>query len=92
MPDDVVQQVEIDIKYQGYIERQTIEVERFRSLEDSVLPEDMDYMRVPSLRNEARLKLGQIRPMTAGQALRISGITSADVGLVLVWLRKNPKV
>jgi len=92
LPDDVVQQVEIDIKYQGYIERQTIEVERFRSLEDSVLPEDMDYMRVPSLRNEARLKLGQIRPMTAGQALRISGITSADVGLVLVWLRKNPKV
>jgi tRNA uridine 5-carboxymethylaminomethyl modification enzyme len=92
LPERVIQQVEIDIKYQGYIERQTVEVERFRSLEDSVLPEDLDYTRVPSLRNEARLKLGQIRPMTAGQALRISGITSADVGLVLVWLRKNPKV
>lgn len=85
----VVQQVEIDVKYRGYIERQTAEVERFRSLEDAALPEDLDYTRVPSMRNEARVKLGQIRPMTAGQALRISGITAADVGLLLVWLRKS---
>ena len=85
---DVIQQVEIAIKYAGYIERQEAEVARFRGLEDRVIPDSLDYAAVPGLRNEARQKLTQIRPTTFGQAARISGVSPADLSLVLVWARR----
>lgn len=84
-------QVEIEIKYAGYIRRQEAEVDRFRGLEDQLIPPDFDYEKVASLRTEARLKLGKVRPATVGQASRISGVTPADLGLVMVWLRRTQK-
>jgi tRNA uridine 5-carboxymethylaminomethyl modification enzyme len=82
-------QVEIETKYAGYIRRQEAEVTRFRGLEDQQIPCDFDYASVGSLRTEARLKLDKVRPATVGQASRISGVTPADLGLVMVWLRRS---
>ena len=86
---EVVQQVEIAIKYAGYIERQNSEVERFRSLEDKQIPGSFDYGSVPSLRSEARQKLSRIRPVTLGQASRISGVSPADISILMVWLKRG---
>ncbi len=86
---DVVQQVEIALKYAGYITRQQAEVDRFKTLEDKQIPQQFDYSTVPSLRPEARQKLTQIRPATVGQASRISGVSPADVSILLVWLRRT---
>lgn len=86
---DVVQQVEIAIKYAGYVERQEVEVGRFKNLEEKVIPETFDYATVPSLRLEARQKLGKIRPRTIGQAGRISGVSPADISIVLIWLKRG---
>jgi tRNA uridine 5-carboxymethylaminomethyl modification enzyme len=85
---DVIQQVEIAIKYAGYIERQEIEVGKFRKLEDKAIPDAFDFSTVPSLRLEARQKLAQIRPATIGQAARISGVSPADVSILMVWLKR----
>jgi tRNA uridine 5-carboxymethylaminomethyl modification enzyme len=88
LADDVVQQVEIAIKYAGYIERQEVEVGKFKNLEDKMIPAMFDFSTVPSLRLEARQKLAQIRPATVGQAARISGVSPADVSILLVWLKR----
>jgi tRNA uridine 5-carboxymethylaminomethyl modification enzyme len=88
LADDVVQQVEIAIKYAGYIERQEIEVGKFKNLEDKMIPATFDFSTVPSLRLEARQKLAQIRPATVGQAARISGVSPADVSILMVWLKR----
>lgn len=85
---EVAEQVEIAIKYAGYIDRQDQEIARFRSLEDRVIPVLFDYEAVPSLRTEARQKLGRIRPATLGQASRISGVSPADLALVMVALKR----
>ena len=87
LSEDVVQQVEIAIKYAGYINRQEIEVERFKTLEGKNIPVAFDYLTVPSLRIEARQKLSKIRPATIGQAARISGVSPADISILLVSLR-----
>ncbi len=87
-PDDV-QQVEIWIKYEGYIDRQEIEVAKLKSLESKQIPPDFDYRSVPSLRNEARQKLDHIRPATLGQASRISGVSPSDISILMVWLRRG---
>ncbi len=86
----VIQQVEIALKYEGYIARQEAEVEKFRTMESKQIPDWLDYAKVPSLRNEARQKLGKIRPGTIGQASRISGVSPSDVGILLVWLKRGP--
>lgn len=86
---DIVQQVEIIIKYAGYISRQQAEIERFKDLEDKQIPSNFDFGAVPSLRQEARQKLGQIRPATIGQASRISGVSPADISILLVWLKRS---
>jgi tRNA uridine 5-carboxymethylaminomethyl modification enzyme len=93
LPEEVVQQVEIEIKYEGYINRQQLEVNRFRSLEESRIPDDFNYERIDSLRTEAKQKLLAIRPGTIGQASRISGVSPSDIGILLVWLKryKHPK-
>jgi tRNA uridine 5-carboxymethylaminomethyl modification enzyme len=87
---EVVQQVEISLKYEGYIQRQEVEVEKFKTLEDKQIPAWVDYETVHSLRREARQKLGKIRPATIGQASRISGVTPSDVSILLVWLKRGP--
>jgi tRNA uridine 5-carboxymethylaminomethyl modification enzyme len=86
---EVVQQVEIALKYEGYILRQEVEVEKFKTLEDKQIPAWVDYETVHSLRNEARQKLGKIRPATIGQASRISGVSPSDVSILLVWMKRG---
>jgi len=88
LPVEVQEQVEVEIKYAGYIRRQAVEVDRFRSLEDQGIPAGFSYDQVASLRTEARIKLEKIRPSTFGQASRISGVTPADLSLVMVWLKR----
>jgi tRNA uridine 5-carboxymethylaminomethyl modification enzyme len=83
---DVVEQVTLEAKYSGYIERQTNEVERFRRMENRKIPETFDYVAVPQLRIEAREKLNRIRPVNIGQASRVSGITPADLAVLLFYL------
>jgi len=89
LSDEVIGQVEIAIKYAGYIARQEIEVAKFKGLEDKQIPAEFDYTTVPSLRIEARQKLIKIRPATLGQAARISGVSPADVGILMVWLKRG---
>ena len=86
LPDDVICEVEINIKYEGYIRRQLSQVEQFKKLEGKKIPEDLDYSDVPSLRIEARQKLAMIRPINVGQASRISGVSPADISVLLVYL------
>jgi tRNA uridine 5-carboxymethylaminomethyl modification enzyme len=83
---DVVEQVCLEAKYSGYIGRQAAEVERFRRLEDRRIPGTFDYAAVPQLRHEAREKLSRVRPASVGQAGRISGITPADLAVLLFYL------
>lgn len=91
LPDDVTQQVEIAVKYEGYIARQEVEVARMKNLEDKQIPSWMDYSKVPSLRTEARQKLAKVQPATLGQATRISGVSPSDVGLLMIWMKAgNP--
>ncbi len=89
LSEEIVQQVEIAIKYAGYIERQDAEVEKFKSLEDKQIPQAFDYDSVHSLRTEARQKLNKIRPITLGQASRISGVSPSDIGVLMVWLKRG---
>ena len=88
----VREQVEIGIKYEGYIRRQLKDIEEQRRLEDSPLPPDIDYLSIRTLRTEARQKLQAVRPETLGQAGRISGVSPADVGALMVYLshREEP--
>ena len=82
----VAEQVNIHMKYDGYIQRQMRQVEQFQKLENKKLPESLDYNEVPSLRTEARQKLTAVRPLSIGQASRISGVSPADISVLLVWL------
>ena len=88
----VIEQVEIETKYEGYIERQKLQVEHFRKLEKKRLPEDLDYEAIPSLRLEARQKLSKLRPENVGQASRISGVSPADISVLLVWLANSSRM
>lgn len=83
LPDDVTEQVNIEIKYEGYIKRQMQQVAQFKKLEDKKLPEDFDYSEVNSLRREAVQKLNKVQPATIGQASRISGVSPADISVLL---------
>jgi tRNA uridine 5-carboxymethylaminomethyl modification enzyme len=89
---EVIQQVEIAIKYEGYISRQEVEVLRFRNLESKQIPSSFDYAVVPSLRSEARQKLTRIRPATVGQASRISGVSPSDLAILMVFLKRHGAV
>jgi tRNA uridine 5-carboxymethylaminomethyl modification enzyme len=89
LSDDIIQQVEIILKYAGYISRQENEVLKFKDLEEKQIPDAFDYSGVPSLRVEARQKLTKIRPGTIGQASRISGVSPADISILLVWLKRT---
>ena len=86
IPREVGEQVEIAAKYEGYIRRQQRDIEDMRRMEERVLPETIDYLSIPLLRTEARQKLQRIRPRTLGQAGRISGVSPADIGALMVIL------
>nr|WP_294487220.1 tRNA uridine-5-carboxymethylaminomethyl(34) synthesis enzyme MnmG [uncultured Anaerosporobacter sp.] len=86
LPSDVIEQVNINIKYEGYIKRQLKQVEQFKKLEGKVIPEDINYDDVHSLRLEAKQKLSLVRPHSVGQASRIAGVSPADISVLLVYL------
>ena len=87
LPNDVCEQVEISIKYEGYINRQLAQAQQFSKLENKKLPKDIDYTKIEGLRLEARQKLDKVRPVSLGQASRISGVSPADIAVLLIYLK-----
>lgn len=83
---EIAEQLELQVKYEGYIQRQIEQVERFKKLESRAIPEDFDYDAIPGLSTEVRQKLKEVRPISIGQASRISGVTPAAISILLVWL------
>lgn len=83
---EVKEQVEIEVKYKGYIERQQVQIEKFKRMEDCKIPSGIDYSNIVELRKEARQKLSQIHPVSLGQASRISGVSPADISILMVYL------
>ncbi|MBQ2931436.1 MAG: tRNA uridine-5-carboxymethylaminomethyl(34) synthesis enzyme MnmG [Clostridia bacterium] len=88
LPKEVTEQVEISIKYEGYINRQIAQANKFKKLENKKIPEDIDYSSISGLRIEARQKLEKLRPLSIGQASRISGVSPADIAVLVVYLKK----
>ena len=86
---EIAEQVEISVKYAGYIDRQNRQVEEMRKLEDRPLPLDVDYLSIQGLRLEARQKLDRIRPLNLGQAGRVSGVSPADITALMIYLERN---
>lgn len=86
LSDDIIEQININIKYDGYIKRQLKQVEQFKKLENKRIPEDIDYMAISGLSTEARQKLAKLRPLSIGQASRIAGVSPADVSVLLVYI------
>lgn len=86
LPSDVIEQININIKYEGYIQRQQRQVDHFKKLESKFIPSDIDYNKISSLRTEARQKLIKTKPMSVGQASRISGVSPADISVLLIYL------
>ena len=89
LPAAVTQEVEIQVKYAGYLARQEKQVAEFKKEESRLLPKELDYMSIAGLRLEAREKLNEIRPMSIGQAGRVSGVSPADIAVLLIWLEQN---
>ena len=87
--EEVCEQVELQIKYEGYISKQLDQIEQMRKLEEKKLPTDVDYSNIRGLRLEAAEKLNKVKPVSLGQASRISGVSPADVSLLAVWLQQN---
>ena len=88
---EVKEQVEIEVKYKGYIDRQQIQIEKFKKMEDYKIPQGIDYSKIPELRKEARQKLSQICPISLGQASRISGVSPADISILMIYLAGKMK-
>ena len=89
LPEDVTEQVEIQIRYAGYIEKQNAQVEKYKKLESRRIPDNIKYEEIGNLRTEAVQKLSRIRPASVGQASRISGVSPADISVLIIWLEKN---
>lgn len=89
LPHDVTEQAEIRLKYDGYIEKQKIQINQFKKLENKKIPADIDYSQIHGLRIEARQKLDKIKPRSLGQASRISGVSPADISVLIIWLEAN---
>ena len=89
LPKAVTEQAEIRLKYDGYIKRQLKQVEEFTRMEERALPADIDYSKVTGLRIEAREKLEKIRPVSFGQASRISGVSPADISVLMVYMESR---
>jgi tRNA uridine 5-carboxymethylaminomethyl modification enzyme len=84
-----MQQIEIGLKYGGYINRQNMEVARLKDFENKIMPDSVNFDAITNLRLEARQKLSKIRPKTIGQASRISGVSPSDISVLLIWLKNN---
>jgi tRNA uridine 5-carboxymethylaminomethyl modification enzyme len=89
---DVQEQIEIQVKYKGYIERQESQVEQFRKMEEKKIPEELDYNQLDNLRLEAREKLNKIKPLSIGQASRISGVSPADISALMIYLEQYTRI
>ncbi|MFW6287253.1 MAG: tRNA uridine-5-carboxymethylaminomethyl(34) synthesis enzyme MnmG [bacterium] len=87
-PDEIVEQLNIQVKYKGYIERQLQQVDQFKKMENKLIPEDLDYMNIKNLRLEAREKMNRIKPQSLGQASRISGVSPADISVLMIYLEQ----
>ncbi len=88
---EITEQIEIAVKYEGYIERQLKQVKQFDKLENKILPEDINYQELDNLRQEAREKLNKVKPRSVGQASRIAGVSPADIQVLMIYLEKNRK-
>ena len=88
IPQAVLENVEIELKYEGYIKRQKADIAEMRRLEEKKLPEDVDYTTITGLRLEAQEKLNKVRPANIGQASRISGVSPADISVLMIWLAR----
>lgn len=86
LPEDVIEQVNINIKYDGYIKRQLRQVEQYKKMEKKKIPAEIEYQEIKNLRLEARQKLQKFKPVSVGQASRISGVSPADISVLLVYL------
>ena len=91
LPPDVCQSVEVELKYEGYIQRQKAQVARFQDLEGKRLPENIDYLDLPAISREAAEKLSRVRPRSLGQASRIPGVSPADISALMVLLRARTR-
>jgi tRNA uridine 5-carboxymethylaminomethyl modification enzyme len=91
LSDDVIEKVEIEIKYKGYIQKQLAAIKEMKRLEEKIIPKDFDYKSISGLRKEAVEKLSKIRPESVGQASRISGVSPADISVLLIWLDRMEK-
>lgn len=91
LPRAVREQVEIRIKYEGYLTRQEAAIERFLRMENKLLPEDLDYAKIKGLSKEAVDRLSSVRPISVGQASRISGVTPADISVLLIYLEQEKR-
>ncbi|MCL2513713.1 MAG: tRNA uridine-5-carboxymethylaminomethyl(34) synthesis enzyme MnmG [Oscillospiraceae bacterium] len=89
LPDEIFEQAETEIKYEGYIKRQKAQIAEMKRLENRVLPDNIDYNKIINLRIEAREKLSKIKPLSLGQAARISGVNPADISVLMIYLEKN---
>jgi len=90
-PPEVEKQVEIHALYEGYLKKQEKEVEKFKKVENKIIPQDIDYDKIPGLRNEARERLKEVMPQTLGQASRLEGVTAADFAILSIWLHRIGK-
>lgn len=86
---DVLEQVEITVKYEGYINKELKEAAKFNELDSKFIPEDIDYSKIKNLASEARQKLEQVRPTSIGQAMRISGVNPVDISLIMIYIKKE---
>ena len=86
VPEDVAEQVEIQVKYEGYISKQLQQVDRMKRMDQKRIPEDLDYTAINGLATEAKQKLNKVRPISVGQASRVSGVNPSDISILLVYL------
>ena len=89
LSDEVCEQVELEIKYEGYISKQLAQIEQMRRFENKKMPKNTDYSQIRGLRLEAAEKLNRVKPLSLGQASRISGVSPADINLLAVWLHQE---
>ena len=89
MSDDIQNRISLEIKYEGYLKRQLAEIEKFEKMEYTEIPENVDFMNIKSIAYEAREKLNKIKPISLGQAARISGVNQTDIMALMVFLKKE---
>ena len=87
LPNDLLETVETDVRYEGYIKKEIEQIEKTNKLRNKVLPTNVDYMKIEGLRVEAREKLNEVKPLNLDQASRISGVNPADIAVLMVWLK-----